>query len=417
MRRRVRNHEVERCTAKLRSDHRSLHHRVRTCRGHVSETVRSQAISTGIERIHRLRRCNQALPVRCIQQRNVGNKVASQNALVLRSKASIGARITSREGRNIRSPEARTRHRRGFKPGVRNQLVGLPAPHHNVYPRHALPGREADRPLRLMRTPQARLLARSERHIRRDRIHRHHRCQVVWPQLERAGHALVGVRTAKNVDWMHHWPMHRLRITRRRRSRKHVIVRLRPRQPQHPSKRSHQLVAQLRLLFRCGPRTSSIQHQHRMHNVARRVEPVDALGHRVLPASARIARPQTKQRIGHRSVRIVDHRDRDRRRVRIHHVVWKDDARHIHIHVQPAHMLRKRSPATDRNVCHRQVPHLRRVLYQGVRCGMVYAPAQVPRVGRVKQIRLLPTHRNTRRSGKEGRPRDIPRPAPPRRRR
>ncbi len=113
---------------------------------------------------------------------------------------------------------------------------------------------------------------------------------------------------------MHHRPVHRLVERRLRAAGKHVIVRLRPAQPKHPPKRPHQLVLQLHLLAGIGARTPSVQHQDGVLNITRGNDRIDALGHPVLPAVRRIARPVAQQKIGHRTVAVVDHRNLFRQR-------------------------------------------------------------------------------------------------------
>ena len=249
--------------------------------------------------------------------------------------------------------------------------------HLRVHPLHPLAITKKQLSHKLTRVEQRVRLAR-RRLTLTEVVELRQRGKIVRTQRERLRHALVGVRSADNIDRMHHRPVHRLVVGRLRTAGKHVVVGLRPAQSEHAAERSHQLVLQLHLLRRRRSGATPVQHKDGVLDKARRNNGIDAFGHAVLQATGRIARAIPQQQIGDRAVAVVDDGDLLGDVVAALHVSRKDKPGGPEERIRSADMLIER-PATRKHYARLlHVPHACRRGHKSIGSSMVDARAKSP---------------------------------------
>ncbi len=310
-----------------------------------SRYIGTNGIRPGVQRIDRFGLQNDQLPV-AGQHRDSGEIEEALVEIVGRTLAARHRDIRSSDGIAVRLPVVCAGDRGNRLPGL--GLIGIrvlrpPAPG-DVHPLH---------PLAAAKKQPSRKLTRVEQRVRLTRrrlpltevVELRQRRKIVRTQRERLRHALVGVRSADNIDRMHHRPVHRLVVGRLRTAGKHIVVGLRPSQSKHAAERSHQLVLQLHLLRRRGSGATPVQHKDGVLDKARGNNGIDAFGHAVLQAAGRIARTVAQQQIGDRAVAVVDDGDLLGDIVAALHVSRKDKPGGPEKRIRSADMLIERSAA------------------------------------------------------------------------
>jgi len=107
---------------------------------------------------------------------------------------------------------------------------------------------------------------------------------VVVPEGEGVGHALIGVRAADHVDGVHDGPVKGLLDGGARVAGEDVVVGLGPGEADDTSEGAHELVLELKLLLGCGASAAAIEDEDGVLDAAPVGEGVDAFGDGVLAA-------------------------------------------------------------------------------------------------------------------------------------
>ena len=102
---------------------------------------------------------------------------------------------------------------------------------------------------------------------------------------EGAGHALVGVRAADDVDGMHDGPVQGLLDRWARAAGEDVVVGLGPAEAEDAAEGAHELILELKLLLGRGAGAAAVEDEDGVLDVAPGSEGVDAFGDGVLAAA------------------------------------------------------------------------------------------------------------------------------------